>query len=132
MEVIMEKGFTGKKHTEETKQKCGNASRTHGMTKTTEYSSWRAMKTRCYNKNMPAYKNYGGRGISVCDKWLNSFPNFYADMGLKPEPKRNYSIERRENAGNYEPNNCYWATAKQQANNRRKYPKNRKRSNHGK
>lgn len=82
----------------------------------TEYTSWREMKTRCYNKNNKSYKNYGARGIKVCDGWLNSFENFYIDMGPKP---KGYSLDRINNDGDYEPSNCRWATALQQANNRR-------------
>jgi hypothetical protein len=75
------------------------------------------MKTRCYNEKAPKYPNYGGRGIKVCDRWLHSFENFLADMGPKPGPE--YSIDRKENDGDYEPGNCRWATPTQQAQNRR-------------
>lgn len=84
----------------------------------TEYSSWSSMKGRCHNKKDHAYKWYGGRGITVCDRWRNSFPNFLADMGRKPSPE--LSIDRINNDGNYEPENCRWATAKQQTANSRK------------
>lgn len=82
-----------------------------------EYRSWALMKRRCYNPNDKHYFNYGGRGITVCDRWLNSFENFLADMGKKPS--KLYSLDRKEGNGIYEPSNCRWATKKEQAGNRR-------------
>lgn len=97
--------------------------RTHGMTKTPEYKVWEGIKTRCYNPNFKQFNDYGGRGIKVCDRWLNSFENFFEDMGEKPI---GLSIDRfPNNDGNYEPRNCRWATAKQQRHNRR--PMNKRR-----
>jgi hypothetical protein len=86
---------------------------------TPEYNSWRGMIDRCTNPNADNYRYYGGRGIKVCEKWL-AFDKFLVDMGERPQPKKQYSIERQNNSGNYEPDNCYWATKKTQANNRRK------------
>ena len=91
---------------------------THGMSLTPEYRSWAGIKQRCFNKNDRSYKDYGGRGITMCDRWAKSFECFYADMGRKPEPRM--SIDRINNDGNYEPGNCRWATPKQQYHNRRK------------
>lgn len=90
-------------------------STTHGRAKTPEYISWQAAITRCYNKLQKTYYRYGGRGITMCERWRNSFENFYADMGPKPTPK--HSIERINNDGNYEPSNCKWATMKEQGRN---------------
>ena len=92
---------------------------THNMTNTSEYKAWQQMKQRCYNPKMQNYIYYGARGILVCESWLISFENFYADTGEKPRPKFLYSIDRINNNGNYEPSNCRWTTAKIQMNNRR-------------
>ena len=79
------------------------------------YRSWQNMWTRCTNKKNKEWKNYGGRGISVCDRW-KVFEAFFADMGEAPENK---SLDRVNNEGNYEPENCKWSTPKEQARNRR-------------
>lgn len=88
---------------------------THGKSKTREYRTWAGIKERCYSPKKPVYKHYGGRGIKVCDRWLESFENFFEDMGLKPSPK--HSIERKNTNGNYEPSNCVWATQLEQMHN---------------
>jgi len=100
------------------KLKTGDANRKHGKTRTPEYRTWQSMHTRCYNRNSDDYPNYGGCGITICDRWKDSFETFLADMGLRPSPK--HSIDRFPNPhGNYEPSNCRWATMKEQHNNRR-------------
>jgi hypothetical protein len=89
---------------------------THGLSKTVEYQTWKRMRQRCYNTNYIRYKDWGGRGIKVCDRWLNSFENFLQDMGERP---KGTSLDRINNDGNYEPTNCRWATMVEQRNNQR-------------
>lgn len=89
----------------------------HGLSNHPLYPTWSTMKSRCYNKNNISYKNYGARGIKVCDRWLNSFENFLKDMGEKPSDK--HSLDRIDINGDYEPSNCRWATPEEQAINKR-------------
>ncbi len=92
----------------------------HGMTITNmpEYRSWSHMIRRCTNPKDARYADYGGRGIKVCDRWLNDVHAFFADMGPRPSPK--HSIDRIDNSGNYEPGNCRWATPPEQIRNTRR------------
>lgn len=90
----------------------------HGQSgRTAEYRAWLHMKSRCYNNKVELYPIYGGRGITVCKRWLHSFENFFSDMGKRPSSK--HSLDRIDVNGNYEPSNCRWATAIQQARNKR-------------
>jgi len=82
------------------------------------YRTWTDIKRRCYNKNEQAYKNYGGRGIAVCDEWKNDYVTFKT-WALENGYKDNLSIDRIDNDGNYEPDNCKWSTRKEQARNTR-------------
>ena len=88
----------------------------HGMHNNGSFLTWKEMLRRCNSIKSASYVNYGGRGITVCDRW-SKFENFLADMGERPD---NLSIDRINNDGNYEPSNCRWTTAKVQASNRRK------------
>lgn len=90
--------------------------RTHGLSKSTEYKIYKGMFARCRNKNSRYYDDYGGRGITICRRWMK-FENFYADIGSRPSPK--YSLDRKNNDGPYCKSNCRWATKTEQARNTR-------------
>lgn len=93
--------------------------RKHMQSHSSEYKAWNQMIQRCTNPKNKHYKDYGGRGIMVCDRWLYNALNFLEDMGDKPTP--NHSLDRINNDGNYDPSNCKWSTPKEQANNTRRY-----------
>jgi hypothetical protein len=95
----------------------GLKKRKHAMCDTKEYRAWGNMKRRCYDPTVRSYRNYGARGITVCDRWINSFENFISDVGLAPS--RFHSLDRIDNAGNYEPSNVKWSTVDEQHHNRR-------------
>lgn len=91
----------------------------HGYSRTRLYNIWQAMKTRCYNKNHKYYKDYGGRGITVCPEWQHDFLKF-REWALQNGYKENLTLDRIDVNGNYEPGNCRWATMKEQNENKRK------------
>lgn len=111
--------YTSLTRTSKPTKSCGHLqvqiSTTHGLTNSSEFKVWTGIKERCLNSNNPNYINYGGRGITICNRWLNSFENFLNDMGSKPDI--NSTIERVNVNGNYEPLNCIWLDSKYQNRN---------------
>jgi hypothetical protein len=91
----------------------------HGMRHSPEYQAWCGMIARCTNRKDKSWENYGGRGIRVCVRWRKSFAAFFKNMGRRPS--RRHSLDRRENDGNYTPQNCRWATRSQQNRNQRRW-----------
>jgi hypothetical protein len=116
--------FRGRQQSAEAIKRRRAALRRHGhggrTGRTPEYRAWSAMRQRCLNPASQRYASYGGRGITVCDRW-SSFEAFLADMGAKPEPKEQYSLDRIDNDRGYEPGNCRWATRSEQQRNRPNY-----------
>lgn len=104
------------RHSQDHRANISAAMLRHGLCSSRAYRSWQAMKQRCRNSNAPNYSRYGGRGITVCERWL-VFENFYADMGLRPEGT---TLDRIDPDGDYEPGNCQWATPHRQRVNQRR------------
>lgn len=103
------------------KEQTSKASKKLGMSRTHIYYIWTAMKQRCFNPKCKSYKNYGGRGIKVCDEWLNDFQAFYDYVSQLPHfEEKGYTLDRINNDGNYEPDNVKWSTKLEQRHNQRR------------
>lgn len=105
-------------HSDVSKQICIDRNTTHGSSKTKEYKAWKGMLTRCYNKNRPTYKYYGGRGIVVSEEWKNSYEAFVRDIGFIPNDTDLWSVGRIDNNDDYCKENCKWEIWDEQARNR--------------
>jgi hypothetical protein len=110
-----------REHSLETRQRMRKSHLTHGGNGTPEYIAWKSMKARCFLPGVAQFKDYGGRGITVCAEWIADFASFLAHVGTRPGP--GFSLDRINNDGNYEPGNVRWATRLEQTHNRR--PRNR-------
>jgi hypothetical protein len=108
--AIKARGHYSCKHCRDNGRRLDNSCRSE------EYAAWNNMKTRCYNPSYAEWSQYGGRGITVCDRWLESYDNFFSDMG--PKPSQLHSLDRINNDAAYSPENCRWATKKEQGYNR--------------
>lgn len=104
-------------HKEQLGNRSSSSGEMHGLSHTITYKSWKSMVARCKREGNDNYHNYGGRGVFVCDRWLNSFPKFLEDVGERPS--KDYSLGRIDNEGNYCPGNVRWETSKEQNNNKR-------------